>query len=101
MLNVFRIISLLEGLSYLIILGVTLGVIGRDYVSPLGMLHGVLFILYLVLSLMVSGKEKWSLVLWLPLFFASLVPFAFILVELYLRNISSKSEDDQSYEMGK
>jgi len=88
MLRFFRTISVLEGLSYLIILSVTLGVISRDYVFILGMGHGVLFVLYLVLSLLVAGARKWSLIVWLPIFFAALIPFAFIPVELYLRKLS-------------
>ena len=87
MLSTFRFISILEGCSYLIILGVTFGIISRDYVYALGMLHGLLFMLYLVFSLIVGGKKNWSLIVWLPVFFASLIPFAFILVELYLRKL--------------
>ncbi|HCM46852.1 MAG TPA: DUF3817 domain-containing protein [Colwellia sp.] len=87
MLKFFRVISLLEGLSFLSILSVTLGLVSRDFIFQLGMAHGVLFMLYLVLSLIVSNKEKWSLVIWLSLFIASIVPFAFIAVEIYLSKI--------------
>ena len=89
MLNIFRTISVIEGLSYLAILSVTLGLIGREFVFPLGMGHGVLFILYLVLSLIVAGKHGWSLKIWLPIFLASLIPFAFIPVEIYLRKLAN------------
>ena len=87
MLNVFRAISFLEGLSYLVILSVTFGVISREYVFALGMGHGILFVLYLLFSLIVSGKKGWSVVSWLALFLASLVPFAFIPVEIVLSKI--------------
>lgn len=87
MLTLFRIISLLEGLSYITILSITLGVLSRDLIFPVGMAHGLLFILYLVLSLLVCNKQQWSLKIWLPLFLASFVPFAFIPVELYLRKV--------------
>ena len=89
MLTSFRIVSLLEGFSYLVILCVTLGFISRDLVYPLGMLHGLLFLLYLVFSLIVGGKKNWSLMVWLPIFFASLIPFAFIAVEYYLRKLQT------------
>lgn len=85
MLKSFRIISLLEGLSFLTILSVTLGVISRDYVYLLGMAHGALFVVYLIFSLAISSKQGWSLLVWLGLFLASLIPFAFIPVELFLR----------------
>ena len=81
----FRFVSVAEGLSYLLILSVTLGFISRELVFPLGMAHGVLFILYLFSSLHTSHKQGWSLLVWLPIFLASVVPFAFIGVELYLR----------------
>jgi len=56
MLRCFRALSLAEGVSYLMILSISLGLVSRDYVSMVGMTHGILFILYLMLSLMVSEK---------------------------------------------
>jgi len=77
----------MEGLSYLAILSVTLGLISRDYVSQIGMGHGVLFMMYLLLSVAVSDKQRWSLKVWISMFLASIIPFAFVLVELYLRKV--------------
>ena len=88
MLKFFRVLSVLEGISYLVILGVTMGVISRDFVFVLGMTHGVLFIAYLTLSLLVCNKQGWSLFVWLGLFLASVIPFAFLPVEWYLRKES-------------
>lgn len=85
MLAFFRSISVIEGLSYLIILCVTFGLISREYVFYLGMTHGVLFLVYLVASLLVSNSRGWSVLVWLALFMAALVPFAFVPVELFLR----------------
>lgn len=92
MLKFFRFISALEGLSYLVILGVTIGLISRDFVFYLGMIHGVLFILYLLLSLQVSHRHKLPLIHWLLIFTASLIPFAFIPVELFLKKLESNEE---------
>jgi integral membrane protein len=92
MLKYFRIISVVEGLSYLAILCVTLGVISREFVSYLGMFHGILFMLYLALSFVVAEKKGWSILTWVALFLASVVPFAFIIVELFLRKESTKQE---------
>ncbi len=83
----FRTISILEGLSYLVILSVTFGIIGREWVYSLGMAHGVLFLVYLVLSLVISGKKGWPVWGWFILLLASVIPFAFIPVEMYLRKI--------------
>lgn len=94
MLKVFRILSVLEGISYLVILSVTLGLISRDFVFMLGMAHGVLFVAYLALSLAVSNSKGWSLFAWLGLFAASLIPFAFIPVELVLRKQGEVIDQD-------
>ena len=87
MLKYFRVISLLEGLSFLTLLSITLGLVGRDYVFQLGMVHGVLFMLYIFFSLIVSNKQQWSILTWLSLFVASIVPFAFIGVEVFLSRV--------------
>lgn len=84
MFKFFRMVSLLEGASYLAILCVTLGFISRDFVSLLGMSHGVLFMVYLFSALTVSHKKQWSLITFLLVFVASIVPFAFIAVEMFL-----------------
>lgn len=85
MLKLFRIVSLMEGISYLLILCVTLGVISRDLVYVIGMGHGVLFLLYFVLSLVVSHRQTWSVIVWLMVFLASIIPFAFVPVEIFLK----------------
>jgi len=87
MLNYFRAVSLLEGLSFLAILSISFGFLSRDFVFIVGMGHGVLFMLYLLLSMMISNKQQWSLRIWLPLFIASIVPFAFIGVEVFLSRV--------------
>ncbi len=85
MLNLFRAASLAEGLSLLIILSVTAGFISRDHVFVLGMTHGVLFMIYCVLSLLVSHRQGWSVVTWLATVAAGIIPFAFVLVENFLQ----------------
>ncbi len=90
MLKYFRVVSIAEGLSYLAILGVTLGIISREFVSYLGMFHGILFLLYLAISLVVVEKKGWSILIWAALFLASIVPFAFIIAELFLRKESTE-----------
>ena len=91
MLNIFRISSVLEGISYLMILCVTLGIIDREYVFFLGIMHGVLFMVYVVLSLIVSHKQSWSVIIWLLVFIAAIVPFAFLLVEFFIRKEIQKN----------
>ena len=91
MFNFFRIVSIVEGLSYLTILSVTLEIISREYIFNIGMFHGVLFMIYIIASLIVSDKKGWPILTWLALFVASVVPFAFIAVEIFLRKESNRS----------
>ena len=91
MLNLFRLASVLEGISYLVILSVTLNIISREYVYFLGMTHGILFLVYFVFSLLASHKQAWSVIVWLMVLFAAVVPFAFIAVELFIRKDLAKN----------
>lgn len=85
MLNFFRIASLLEGLSFLLILAVSFNLVSRDFVYVFGMGHGILFIMYFAFSFIVSHKQGWSVIVWGLVLFASITPFAFIFVELFLK----------------
>jgi len=91
MLNFFRIASLVEGLSFLLILSVSFNIISREFVYVLGMGHGILFIMYFLLSFLASHKQGWSVVVWLFVFIAAFIPFAFIPVELFLKKELQKS----------
>lgn len=91
MLKLFRYASLLEGCSYLLILCASFGIISRDFVCPIGMAHGVLFLLYFVFSLLASHKLGWSVTLWLLIFLAAIVPFAFVPVEMFLQKELKKN----------
>ncbi|MZR64410.1 DUF3817 domain-containing protein [Alcanivorax sp. DP30] len=94
-LNLFRAFSIAEGVSFLVILGVSLGLISRDHVFLIGMTHGVLFLVYMLLSLWVSNIRNWSVLVWFLIFLAAVVPFAFIGVELFLRR-EEKNQGSQS-----
>lgn len=91
MLGSFRVVSVLEGISYLVILSVTLGLITRELVFTLGMVHGALFVAYFFFSLLVSHKQGWSVFRWLLILLAAIVPFAFLPVEVFLRKEHHKS----------
>ncbi len=93
MLNIFRVASLLEGCSFLLILSVSLGFISRELIFPLGMGQGTLFLLYFVLSLLTSHKQSWSVFAWLAVLLAGVIPFAFIAGELFLKKKARKSSE--------
>lgn len=96
MLNLFRLASLAEGISLLVILSVTLGLISREYVYVLGMTHGILLLIYCMLSLVISHKQHWSVVTWVLTLAAGTVPFAFILVERFLKKEMQKAPESAS-----
>ena len=78
-LKSLRIIGFLEGISYLLLLGIAMPLkYGADmpqFIYPIGMAHGVLFVLYVLLVLINWYKLKWK---FSKAFFAgvaSLLPF--------------------------
>lgn len=79
MKNIFRIVALLEGISYILLM--TFGLyykylLNNDiYVKLLGMPHGILFILYIVLAFLLRKKENWNFIEFAIILFASLIPF--------------------------
>lgn len=85
----FRAISFVEGLSFVLLLFVAMplkymaGMPGMNRV--MGMLHGFLFILYVILLMDAAGSEKWSKKQTFLFFMASLVPFGMVWVEKQLR----------------
>ena len=64
MVNIFRITAFLEGISYLLLLFVTVPIkyLNGDpqYVKLLGMPHGLLFVAYIVLAIWLKPDFKWS-----------------------------------------
>jgi integral membrane protein len=73
-----RIIAFLEGCSYLL-LGITM-ILKYKFSMPqpnyiVGLAHGVLFVLYVILLLQVAFLHRWNLLKLLFGFIASLVPF--------------------------
>lgn len=89
----FRAIALVEGVSYLLLLGVAMplkyfaGFPGA--VVAVGWVHGMLFVLYLVALAEVSFKRRWRLVRILGAFVASLVPFGTFVLDARLRREGS------------
>ena len=80
MLKLLRITGFLEGISYLLLLGVAmplkyaLAIPGPTF--AIGMAHGVLFVGYVILVLIVGVKLKWKLMTICWALLASLLPFA-------------------------
>ena len=73
-----RILAFMEGCSFLL-LGLTM-ILKYKFSLPqpnyiIGLAHGILFILYIVLLLQVSFLNRWSIFKTFMAFLASLIPF--------------------------
>lgn len=87
MLKIFKVVAILEGISYLVLFANML-IIKPNYpdlyktlLYPIGMTHGVLFIGYVVLAILLKSEQNWD---WSKLgiiLVASLLPFATFWVE--------------------
>ena len=89
MLPFFRILSFIEGLSLIVLLLIAMpakyhfGVI--DSIWMVGMTHGVLWLAYFVMSLVVSHQQKWSVMFWLAALISSVIPFACFFLDRKLK----------------
>ena len=79
LINYFRLIAIIEGISYLILLGIAMPLkYMADQPLPvkyLGWAHGVLFVIFCILLLQVWIKYKWTFIFVAGAFLSSLVPF--------------------------
>ena len=85
----FRLIAILEGISYLVLLGIAMPlkyfVHLPDAVKYTGWIHGVLFVLYIILLLKVWSQYRWSLSKTVMAFIASLLPFGTFVLDSKLK----------------
>ena len=87
----FRVVSFLEGTSYLLLLFVAVPIKSwmddPQYVKLLGMPHGLLFVTYLVITFLIKSELKWSNKTLGVVMLASVIPFGtFYVDKKYLRN---------------
>lgn len=79
MTTIFRLISYLEGISYLLILFVTMP-LKYLFASPepnkvIGMAHGFLFLLYIVFAFLIKPEKKWNNKTLIIVLLCSVIPF--------------------------
>lgn len=79
MLTLFRIVAFLEGLSYVLLLFIATPMKyfmnEPKYVKLLGMPHGLLFIAYIVLAVILGANLKWNSKIMRLVLLASIIPF--------------------------
>ena len=80
-----RIITLIEGVSFLILLGIAMPLkyfAGRPgAVTVVGWIHGILFIIFFVALVRVMFIARWPLMRGLLVFIAALLPFGPFLID--------------------
>ncbi|MBK8954731.1 MAG: DUF3817 domain-containing protein [Saprospiraceae bacterium] len=85
-LKQYRLVGFLEGISYILLLGIAVPVKyigGNDLgVKLLGMPHGILFMAYIAYSIHFYDKQNWKTSLLFYAFLASLLPFGTIYFDL-------------------
>lgn len=89
-LKLFRLLSIIEGTSLIALFCVAIPAKYYfkyfDIVWDTGMIHGILWMSYFVLSLVVSHMEKWKVTLWIMALLASVIPFACFFLERKLKS---------------
>lgn len=93
MIKLFKYVAIVEGLSFLIILAITMP-LKYMYDMPMpnkvaGMLHGVLFIAYVYGVFLVKDKLKWSTKEVFIALLASIIPFGTFYVDKKMLNKAS------------
>lgn len=93
LIKIFRIAALLEGISYLALFSNMLFVkpnfpsAYKSILYPLGMTHGVLFMAYIILAIVVGSKLKWNLKTMVVVLLGSIIPFGTFYVDYnYLKD---------------
>ena len=79
----FRAVALAEAVTYLALLAATVvkrGFDGPDLVSILGPIHGILFLAYVVLTLLVREEQGWTAWQTIVVLVASALPFGAFVV---------------------
>jgi integral membrane protein len=93
-LGQLRILAILEGISYLLLLPTIILKYGFEMGLPnkiVGSIHGLLFILYSVWVVYYAIKKKWSLMKTLICLAASLFPFATFIVDQRILKIAASN----------
>ncbi|RXJ82046.1 DUF3817 domain-containing protein [Arcobacter sp. F2176] len=88
----FRIISIIEGLSYLTLLFIAMPIkyiAENPYpVKIIGMTHGILFIIFLILLYESMKKYNWNIRLTIELFIYSIIPFGLFFIERKIKKLA-------------
>ncbi|WP_406612723.1 DUF3817 domain-containing protein [Acinetobacter schindleri] len=95
-IKTLRLIGLIEGISFLLLLFIAMPVKymmdNPVLVKYVGMGHGVLFILFLVVLFAVCEKQKCSLSMFIMGLIASILPFGPFIFDMKLKKLEQPAE---------
>ncbi len=101
-LGQLRILAILEGISYLLLVPTVILKYGYEIGLPnkiVGSIHGLLFILYSVWVVYYARKKKWNLMKTLICLAASLFPFATFIVDDRILKLEQENESSAKKEL--
>jgi integral membrane protein len=94
MLKIFKVTAILEGISYLVLFSNMLFIkptnlaLYKTLLYPIGMSHGILFIGYIILAILLKKSQKWDFKNFSIILIASLIPLGtFYVDKKYLKNV--------------
>ena len=94
MLKIFKVTAILEGISYLVLFSNMLFIkptnftLYKTLLYPIGMSHGILFIGYVILAVLLKKSQKWDFKNFSIILIASLIPLGtFYVDKKYLKNV--------------
>ncbi|HWC10326.1 MAG TPA: DUF3817 domain-containing protein [Acidimicrobiales bacterium] len=83
-IGAFRVVAVVEAVTYLVLLGAVVlyrVLDGPDFIGILGPVHGIAFLVYLVLVLRIRESQDWNLGRTIVVILAAAVPFGGFWVE--------------------
>ncbi len=95
-IKTLRLVGLIEGISFLLLLFIAMPVKymmdNPVLVKYIGMGHGVLFILFIVVLFAVCEKQKWALSMFIMGLIASILPFGPFIFDMKLKKLEQPAE---------
>jgi integral membrane protein len=85
--KIFKIVAVLEGVSYLLLFANMLLIkpnnisLYKTLLFPIGMAHGLLFMSYIILAILLKFDENWDWKKFIIILIASILPFGTFYVE--------------------
>jgi integral membrane protein len=85
LMTVFRVVAFLEGLSFVLLLFIAVPLKyfsgNADYVKLLGMPHGLLFMVYVLIAVIIASELKWTTKMLSKILIAAIIPFGTFYVD--------------------